>query len=94
MWLGILYPLYGRSFEITPCFNEKVLEGEVCFKGRIRLGTILRLILGMVVNRYGFAALKYYFGKKSEKKKAAKAAYKARKKAAKDRAKRRKAQKA
>ena len=40
-YLAALYPVYGRSFAVTPDFEEKALDGEVDMKGRIFLSTIV-----------------------------------------------------
>lgn len=39
--LGALYPVYSPEFEVTPDFNEKVIEGHIYIRGRIRLIVIL-----------------------------------------------------
>lgn len=33
--LGVFYPLYGEYFTIEPFFEEKILEGNLTFRGRI-----------------------------------------------------------
>lgn len=38
---GILLPWYRNRVEITPVFDEAVIEGELEIKGRIRLGTLM-----------------------------------------------------
>lgn len=46
--LGILYAAYGKGITITPDFNEKKLAAELAFCGRIRLGTLLVILLRLV----------------------------------------------
>lgn len=40
---GIFYPLYGEHFTIEPHFEDKMIEGNVWIRGRIR-GIVLALI--------------------------------------------------
>lgn len=46
--LGILYAAYGKGITIVPDFNEKRLAVELTFRGRIRVGTLLLLVLRLV----------------------------------------------
>lgn len=39
-WASLIYPLYARRLELCPMFDRKVLEGELWFRGRLRLGTL------------------------------------------------------
>ena len=39
------YPLYGDKIRLYPDFMEKVLEGDLCGSGRIRMGYLLFLII-------------------------------------------------
>ncbi len=43
--LGVMYPVLSPQWEITPDFQNKVIEGDLSFKGRIRLATILVIAL-------------------------------------------------
>lgn len=45
------YGFYGKNLEIEPVFDETALEGEVSFKGRIRLGTLLFLGLRLLADK-------------------------------------------
>lgn len=40
---SILYACYGDRIQVTPYFDQEILEGEVEASGRIRLGTLLYL---------------------------------------------------
>lgn len=46
--LGILYAAYGKGITIVPDFNEKRLAAKLAFRGRIRLGTLLVILLRLV----------------------------------------------
>lgn len=43
--LGIFYAAHGRCLTIVPDFTEKRLAARVTFRGRIRLGTVLVMVL-------------------------------------------------
>lgn len=43
--LSVLYPFYGEYFQVYPEFEREIIEGDVSFKGRIRLVHLL-LALG------------------------------------------------
>lgn len=47
---GLCYPLYGESIKITPYFNQKILEGEIKLKGRIRGIVLLKSALKVGFN--------------------------------------------
>lgn len=47
---GLCYPLYGESIKITPYFNQKILEGEIKLKGRIRGVVLLKSALKVGFN--------------------------------------------
>ncbi len=40
-YISPFYALYAKHLELTPVFEEQVMEGELWLKGRIRIGTIL-----------------------------------------------------
>lgn len=42
--LSIIYPFYGKEFDIYPDFEESILEGDLLIKGRIRAIHFLRLL--------------------------------------------------
>lgn len=46
--LGILYAAYGKGITIVPDFNEKRLAAQLSFRGRIRAGTVLLMLLRLV----------------------------------------------
>ncbi len=45
------YGLYGKNISIEPVFDEKVLTGELCFSGRIRLSKLLWCIFRVVMDK-------------------------------------------
>lgn len=49
--LGILYGFYGNAINITPDFENRVLKGSLYARGRIRLGTILIIIIRFLLDR-------------------------------------------
>lgn len=49
--LSVVYTWYGDSVEITPVFDEKILEAEGRIKGRLRAGTLLVLALRILLNK-------------------------------------------
>lgn len=49
--LGILYPLYREKIKIIPEFEQTVFEGEILLAGRIRAFVLLRIGLGLYLNR-------------------------------------------
>lgn len=46
--LGILYAAYGKGLNVTPDFYEKHLIAELAFKGRVRFGTLLGMVLKLI----------------------------------------------
>lgn len=50
-YMSVLFPLYGDNIDITPDFEEKVLEGDLFIKGRIRLIKVVRCGLGIIINK-------------------------------------------
>ena len=49
--LGILYGIYGESINIEADFENIRFEGEHDIKGRIRIGTILIIIIKLVLDK-------------------------------------------
>lgn len=49
--LGMLYSLYGDKIQITPDFENKVLEGKHFARGRIRLVTILIIVIKLILDK-------------------------------------------
>jgi hypothetical protein len=49
--LGFFYGFYGDSVQITPDFVNSRLEGEHDVKGRIRLITILIIVVKLILNK-------------------------------------------
>ena len=48
--LSILYSFYGDNIEITPDFENKVLKGKHFAKGRIRIWTILIIVIKLLLD--------------------------------------------
>lgn len=49
--LGLLYGYYGDKFQVTPDFENRRLEGSLDAKGRIRLITILIIVIKLMFDR-------------------------------------------
>ncbi|HHV10350.1 MAG TPA: DUF2953 domain-containing protein [Clostridiales bacterium] len=49
--MGILYSIYGDKIQVTPDFEEKVLEGRHYARGRIRLITILIIVIKLLLDK-------------------------------------------
>ncbi len=45
------YGFYAGKLELIPVFDEKVMEGELLLKGRIRLGTLTAYVLRMFFDK-------------------------------------------
>jgi hypothetical protein len=50
-WISPFYGLYAGKINLIPVFEEKALDGELSLKGRIRLGTILILVVRVLLNK-------------------------------------------
>lgn len=44
------YGLYGKSIQIIPNFNEEILEGNIYVYGRIRIVTLLIIVVKLILN--------------------------------------------
>lgn len=49
--LGILYGLYGDNLQITPDFENKVFIGSHFIKGRIRIWSILIIVIKLLLDK-------------------------------------------
>jgi hypothetical protein len=49
--MGILYSFYGDKVQITPDFENKRLEGSHYARGRIRLITILIIVIKLIIDK-------------------------------------------
>jgi hypothetical protein len=49
--LGMLYSIYGDNIQITPDFENKVLEGKHYARGRIRLITIIIIVIKLILDK-------------------------------------------
>ncbi len=48
---GIVYSFYGDKVQITPDFENKVLEGKHYARGRIRLVTIMIIVIKLILDK-------------------------------------------
>lgn len=48
---AVFYPKYGKQISITPCFDRRILEGQLDVRGRIRVGTLLWHALKLYMNK-------------------------------------------
>lgn len=51
VFLGIAYPIYGKSVMIIPDFENKIAEGDIFIKGRIRFGTLLWTVIKLFFDK-------------------------------------------
>lgn len=45
------YGLYAKDLRLIPVFGEKILEGNLSVKGRIRIGTLLALAIRVFMDK-------------------------------------------
>lgn len=50
-YLCLLYPLYGRKFEIWPEWDGEVFETDAAFSGRITMFIVLLVALKVLFNK-------------------------------------------
>lgn len=50
-YISPFYGLYAESVAIEPVFDEKVMEGELHIKGRIRLGSLIWIVVRIFFNK-------------------------------------------
>lgn len=50
-WVSPFYGLYAKNLQLIPVFGEKVLEGELELKGRVRIGTVIAIALRMLFDK-------------------------------------------
>ena len=48
---SMLYGIYGDSIQITPDFEHKVFEGNHYARGRIRMGTLLIIVIKLLLDK-------------------------------------------
>ena len=51
-YLSLILPLYYNKIDITPDFSQKILEGDIFIKGRIRVYNILYYCCKVYFNKY------------------------------------------
>ena len=61
------YGVYARSFTLIPEFEEKILEGEVHIRGRIRAATVLWTAGRVFLNKNFRRLLREEAGERSKK---------------------------
>lgn len=49
--LSLLYGIYGEHVRITPDFENKVFEGSHYARGRIRMGTLLIIVIKLLLDK-------------------------------------------
>lgn len=59
--LGALYPVFGNKVQITPNFENEVINMEGSVKGHIRLGNLLYQLVSLILNRHSFKFIKLVF---------------------------------
>lgn len=45
------YSIYGKSFQIIPNFNDEIFEGNIYMAGRIRIVTLLIIVVKLILNK-------------------------------------------
>jgi hypothetical protein len=50
-WISPFYGLYADKLELIPVFEEQTLEGELSMKGRVRIGTVIVIVVRVFLNR-------------------------------------------
>lgn len=63
-YISPFYGLYAKTFSIEPVFDEKITEGEVHLKGRIRLGSLLWIVIRIFLDKNFRRLLKGFMAKK------------------------------
>lgn len=48
---ALFYPFYQKSLDLTPVFEQKILEGELSLKGRVRPGVLLVIGLRLLIHK-------------------------------------------
>ena len=51
MYISVFYGLSGINMNITPDFNEKILEGDIYIKGRVRIYKLLMIVFRVYRNK-------------------------------------------
>lgn len=60
---AFFYPLCHRQLSLQPVFDRKILEGDIAFKGRIRMGTLLIAGLKVLMNKNFRTQLKRFLNR-------------------------------
>lgn len=58
-YLSLILPLYYNKIDITPDFSQKILEGDIFIKGRIRVYNILYYCCKVYFNKYVKRSMAY-----------------------------------
>lgn len=59
-YVSIVFPFYYDKIDITPDFENKIIDGEIYIRGRIRIVNILIYALKILVNKYVRRAVKQF----------------------------------
>ena len=63
-YISPFYGVYAKQFTIEPVFGEKVMEGEVHLKGRIRLGSLIWIAVRILFDKNFRKLIKSLLSKK------------------------------
>ena len=50
-YISPFYGVYAKSVAIEPVFDEKVMEGDLHIKGRVRVGTLIWIVVRVILNK-------------------------------------------
>lgn len=60
---ALFYPLYQKQLSIVPVFDRQIVEGDIAFKGRIRIAVILIAGLRILINKNFRTQLKKFMNR-------------------------------
>lgn len=50
-YISPFYGVYAKSVAVEPVFDEKIMEGDLHIKGRIRVGTLIWIVVRVILNK-------------------------------------------
>ena len=50
-YISPFYGWYARSVQVEPVFDENVMEGELRLKGRVRVATLLWIVIRLFMDK-------------------------------------------
>ena len=59
-YMSIALPFYYNKIDITPDFENKILDGEIYIRGRIRVINVLSYAIKLLVNKYVRKAIRQF----------------------------------